>query len=228
MKTKMITPKMKEVLLIVVICSVIFIALRFLKKKIISFMLEKKIVSFIQKWEGGLSRDSTDTASKVTAPWRYRGVTGWHTNKGVTFETFKRYAPVIGYAVTAKNFFEMPNDLWLKIMKRGYLSAYPLDEINHLPRIQAVIIEWAWHSGLSGSEVRLANFQRAEMGINDSNITKREIIRNFKREITPLNEKVWFNKLCNRRLADLKRMPTWYKHGRGWTNRLNDFKKTFA
>lgn len=187
-----------------------------------------KLEEFIKKWEGGLSRDPHDTASSNPAPWEYQGKKGWHTNKGITFTTFQTYASKLGYAVTPQLWFTMPNELWQRILWKAYAGGYPLEKINHLPRIQAVIITWAWGSGLAGSEFRLARFQREVMGIKDSNITKSEIVENFAKKITPANEKHWFNLLCDRRAEDFKKMSSFDKHGKGWLNRLADFRKTFA
>ena len=186
-----------------------------------------KLVPFIQKFEGGLSRDPNDTASSKPAPWSHNGLTGWHTNKGITYETFLSNASRLGYAPTKENFFKMPNSIWLKVLRGGFMSAYPLEKINHLPRIQAVIITWAWGSGLGGSESRLARFQREEMGIVDSNITKGEIIANFAKHINKANEREWFNKLCDRRAEDFSKMRTFSVHGKGWLRRLSEFRKLF-
>lgn len=191
-----------------------------------SFM--KKLVEFIKKWEGGLSRALTDTASRLPSPWTYNGQKGWHTNMGITYETFLSLAKKIGYAVTPANFFNMTEELWMKILLEGYMKPYPLHQINHLPRIQAVIITWAWGSGLAGSERRLANFQRDEMGIVDGNITKSEIVANFKKRIKPITEVKWFHKLCDRREADFRKMSTFNVNGRGWLRRLDDFRTTFG
>ncbi|GAB5417618.1 MAG: hypothetical protein Crog4KO_26030 [Crocinitomicaceae bacterium] len=187
-----------------------------------------KLIVFIKKWEGGLSRKLSDTASRNPSPWRYNGVTGWHTNKGVTYETFVSLSKRVGYAVTANNFFNMSSKLWMRILFEGYMKPYPLEQLKHLPRIQAVIITWAWGSGLAGSERRLANFQREVMGIVDGNISKTEIVENFKRRINPRNERKWFNLLCDRRAEDFMKMSTFGANGRGWLRRLADFRATFA
>lgn len=222
--------KKKITIIILLIVGAIswFLIFNKLIKKMTGSTLLQKLVPFIQKWEGGLSRDPHDRASAYPAPWVYNGKSGWHTNKGITFSTFQSNAHKLGYKVSPENFFLMPDALWLKILKNGFMMSYPLHKIDHLPRIQAVIITWAWGSGLYGSERRLANFQREVMGIKDSNITKAEIVEIFNRKITPFNEKMWFEKLCDRRLEDFKRMGTWGAHGRGWTRRLNDFKQTFG
>lgn len=216
-------------LLIIVICSVIlFIILNFSVKRLLGNIMLMKLVPFIQKFEGGLSRDPHDTASSRPAPWPYKGVTGWHTNKGVTYAAFIGNAKKGGYEPTAENFFNMPDEIWMTILKVGYMEPFPLDQISHLPRIQAVIISWAWGSGVGGATTRLANFQRQEMGIKDSNITPSEVVENFRRNINPLNEAQWFQKLCDRREADFRRMATFNVHGKGWLKRLSEFRKLFA
>lgn len=216
-------------LLIVVIATVVFwLVLQTATNKILSTMMLSKLVPFMKKKEGGLSRDPKDTASRYPAPWSYNGKTGYHTNKGITYETFKSNAARFGYAPTKDNFFKMPDSIWGKILRGVYMGSYPLEDINHLPRVQAVIITWAWGSGVGGAEKRLANFQRDEMEIEDSNITRTEIVENFNKHITPLNEKEWFNKLCDRRAEDFSKMRTFPTHGRGWLNRLEEFRKLFA
>lgn len=215
------------IIIFAVAIVVVFVG-QYLLNKFLNTMLLGKLSKFIQKWEGGLSRDTKDTASSNPAPWTYKGQTGWHTNKGITYSAFVSNANRLGYAPTAENFFTMPDAIWYKILKEVYVKGFPIEKIAHLPRIQAVIITWAWGSGIGGAELRLARFQREVMGIQDSNITRTEIVDNFKKRITPLNELEWFNKLCDRRLADFKKMSSWSAHGNGWTNRLNDFRKTFA
>lgn len=223
------TNKQMQGLIIIFLVAVSFIVIvQYLLNKYLNIMLISKLKPFITKWEGGLSRDPNDTASSYPAPWEYQGKTGWHTNKGITYKTFVGNAKRIGYAASKENFFNMPDELWLKILKEAYVKAFPIEKIAHLPRVQAVIITWAWGSGVSGAETRLARFQREEMGIKDANITPEEIVKNFRNKITPVNELEWFNKLCDRRLSDFQKMPTWNAHGRGWTRRLTDFKNTFA
>lgn len=213
-------------IMLAVTIIVVFIG-QYLLNRLFNAMLLAKLVPFIYKWEDGLSRDTKDTASANPAPWAHKGQTGWHTNKGVTYTAFVSNASKLGYAPTAENFFNMPDAIWLKILKEVYMKAFPIERIAHLPRIQAVIITWAWGSGSAGAETRLANFQREVMGIVDSNITPAEIVDNFKKRINPVNEREWFNKLCDRRLADFKKMSSWSEHGTGWTRRLNDFRQTF-
>ena len=69
------------------------------------------------KWEGGLSRATTDTASKNPSPYIHNGVSGWHTNKGITYQTFKAAANKYGFVNNAENFINMPDAIWDKIAK---------------------------------------------------------------------------------------------------------------
>lgn len=192
-----------------------------------SIDLSTRLFPFIKKWEGGLSRALTDTASAYPCPDVYDGKYGWHTNKGITWQTFKSLAH-LGYSATSKNFFEMPDDIWVKIAKEGYWKPFNLDTINHLPRIQAVIFSWAWGSGLGGAEIRLARWQRDYFKVQDNNITKHEITENFKKYVTPANELKIFNALCDRRLEDFKKMSTWNANGKGWSRRLDAFRLLFS
>lgn len=200
---------MQGVLITLVVAVIVIGTTQYLLNKFLNIMLIQKLVPFIKKWEGGLSRDPNDTAGSNPAPWPYNGKTGWHTNKGITYSTFVGNAKKLGYEASKENFFNMPDELWLKILKGAYVNAFPVDKIAHLPRIQAVIITWAWGSGQSGAERYLANFQREEMGIQSNNITPDEIVKNFKRKINPVNEAIWFEKLCKRRLEDMRKMRRW-------------------
>lgn len=113
--------------------------------------------SFIKPGEAGLSRATTDVAHLNPAPWAHNGQTGWHTNKGITFETFKTYAPVLGYTCDAATFFSMPDDVWNKIFKKVYWDAIDADHINSNV-IATYAVSWEWGSGAGGGKIRLINF----------------------------------------------------------------------
>lgn len=180
-----------------------------------------KLQPFLEKWEGGLSNDPYDKAASYPSPWN-----GYHTNKGVTYKTFKTLSPKLGYAVTKDNFLNMPNHIWIKIVQH-YADSFPLDRINHLPSIQAVIITWAWGSGAGGAERHLANWMRANWGIQDSDITPSEIVEHFNKRVNAFNQKAIFNQLCDDRARQFRTFSTWSVHGKGWMNRLNDFRSRF-
>lgn len=110
----------------------------------------KVAIPYIKKAEGGLSRATTDSASKHPAPWPYEGKTGWHTNKGITYATFESLGPKLGYKVTAENFFKMPDSIWYKIYKQGYWDPMGGDQIKS-QAVANAIADWAWASGTGGA-----------------------------------------------------------------------------
>lgn len=189
----------------------------------------KQIVPFFYKWEGGLSRNENDSASDFPCPYPYKGVVGWHTNKGVTWETFVSNSEKLGYAATADNFFRMPHEIWHKIFKKSYWDVYDLDNCKY-QSIANVIVSWSWGSGAFGAEVQLARFQRDVMGINDSNITKTEIVENFN-ALSPSKEKEIFDKLCDWRESFFRKIARNGGNSKflnGWLNRLNAFRKAYS
>lgn len=182
-----------------------------------------KIMPFFLAKEGGLSRSVLDTASSNPCPYQNpkTGLTGYHTNKGVTWTTFQNSADSIGYDKNDYNlFFEMPENIWGSIYKSKYWDPYYLDQMKS--QIFAnIIVSWAWGSGLAGAEKQLANFLRTKKGVVDSNITKPEILQHFNNlvndEVNTANELYdWRERFFNS-----LNQPTFLK---GWLNRLEDFK----
>ena len=216
----------KALLIIAIATALLVIGLQFAFIKLSTNMMLEKLVPFMLKFEGGLSRDPSDTASRNPSPWTYKGKTGWHTNKGVTYSSFVGLAKKVGYIPNSKNFFEMPDTIWMGILREGYMKPYPLDIIDHLPRVQAVIITWAWGSGVGGAKWRLARFQKEKMDVTRTS-TYLDIVSNFDKQITVLNEREWFNKLCDQREKDFRKMKTFPVHGRGWLRRLAEFRTLF-
>lgn len=115
------------------------------------------VIPFTKSWEGGLSRATSDTASSYSSPWVYKGLTGWHTNRGITYKTFANNASRLGYQATATNFFNMPDDIWLKIAKVLYWDGLLLDQMKS-PAIAAALFNWTWGSGDSGAGKSLEKY----------------------------------------------------------------------
>lgn len=173
----------------------------------------------IVKWEGGLSRHKSDTASALPAPWTYNGYNDWHTNKGVTYATFLGLAPKIGYSITPDNFFTMPDTIWDAIFKVGYWNPWNLDELKS-QAIADIIVCFAWGSGVTGSFNSIKKYL-ATKGINVSNTSQAVDALN---KISFLNEKKIFEELISWREQFFKSLnqPIFL---RGWLNRLNDIKQ---
>lgn len=177
------------------------------------------IVPFFLKWEGGLSRSTKDTASANPAPWTYNGLTGWHTNKGVTYSTFKSMAPAVGYSVTADNFFTMPSNIWGGIMKIGYWDPFKLDEMNSQV-IADTIVSWAWGSGVTGAATQLKKFL-AKKGITVTSTS--DIVNAFNSLVTISNEEQIFTEMVAAREAYFRAINQ-PANLQGWLNRLAEFK----
>jgi hypothetical protein len=180
----------------------------------------KYITSFTEKWEGGLSRATTDTASKNPSPYTYKGQTGWHTNKGVTYSTFKSLAPRLGYKDTAENFLNMPQDIWLKIAKVGYWDIINLDAVKS-QAIANLIFSWQWGSGYSWRN-RVQRYL-ASKGINWS-ISDLKGLPNKLNELSDKQgEKKTFDELIEQKKQFLVSLNQ-PANERGWLRRLEDLK----
>lgn len=177
---------------------------------------------FIQKWEGGLSRNTADSASSNPAPWTYKGVNGWHTNKGVTYKTFAAMAPVLGYQNNAENFFNMPDEIWDKIIKVGYWDTWDLDNMNS-QAIADLLIDFSWGSGASGSFKSIKKYL-ATKGVTVNN--QKEAVQAINK-LSFLNEETTFLELVKWREAFFRSLNSFATFGRGWLNRL-DALKTFG
>lgn len=126
----------------------------------------RKQVDFIKKWEGGLSNDTRDAGpASHPAPCSYQGQTGWHTNKGIIYETFESNAAKLGYVASCENFFAMPDYIWLKIYKMSFWDKFLLDTYRS-QALADVVVSLAWGSGLGGAYKQLAKFFNAHYGTN--------------------------------------------------------------
>lgn len=125
----------------------------------------RRQIGFIKKWEGGLSNNLNDPASAYPMPCTYAGQSGWHTNKGITWQTFSSSAASLGYAASCENFISMPDSIWLKIFKKRYWDAFSLDNYNS-QSIADIVVAWAWGSGLGGAYRQMAKFLNGNYGTN--------------------------------------------------------------
>lgn len=171
----------------------------------------KKLAPFILKWEGGLSRDKTDTASKFPCPTPYKGVYGWHTNKGVTYRAW--------VAVFGKNndhrFFAMSEDDWAKIMKGGYWDTWKADLIKD-QRIANTLVDWVWGSGAWGIKI-----PQRMLGLKIDGVVGQKTIEAINNAPSD-----FLQRLYQERKDFLHRIvksnPTQQRFIKGWLNRMND------
>ena len=186
----------------------------------------KNLVGFIKLKEGGLSGDKQDLASSTPSNCG-KDSKGrlYHTNKGITWATFKGLASKGGYTASCDNFLKMPDDVWLKVYKVGFWNEVQGDRIKN-QAIANTFVEMNWGSGL-GSISR---------GTGTLGWLNRFFQKNYNQNLTSISQMVDFvNKLDDEgktpelfeKLNDFRaskyvalNQPTFTK---GWLNRLNAF-----
>lgn len=176
----------------------------------------KSVFEWTLKKEGGLSRAKTDSASAYPAPYEYTygGVTAddWHTNKGVTWETFEDLADELGYTASASNFFSMPYSIWSAIAKEGYWDKFDLDNC-HSQAIANLIFQSAYGSGNSGALKMWNKFF-------GTHFTKGyELTEYVNRYIKKVSSKKLFKKMWKYRLDWLLSLPGQSANYEGWKKR---------
>ncbi len=172
-------------------------------------------IPYIQKAEGGLSKATTDTASANPSPYVYKGTTGWHTNRGITWGTFKSLAPKVGYAISEDNFIRMPDSVWLGIYKTGYWNDMKGDLYDSQPVANA-IVDFAWAAGGGGTRRDLSKYL-SKKGITASDSTS--IANAFNQLIKTEGESKVFNDLIDERKRFFKSLNQ-PANEKGWLARM--------
>jgi lysozyme family protein len=194
----------------------------------------KKLAHFFIVWEGGLSKDPNDSASKSPCPTIFKGA-HWHTNKGVTYATWKG---VFGVDEDQR-FLEMNEEDWTTIMKHRYWDAVKGDQLPYQCAAD-VLTSWAWGSGAGEAGTQLQRMLNRSFNAQltlDGRIGPKTIEAVAK--VEPVD---FFKKACEAResffryISDEKNGKTTKqklafkknsKFLKGWLNRLNSFQKTF-
>ena len=99
---------------------------------------------FIKKTEGGLSRDTTDSASAHPCPYPYFGESGYHTNRGWTWSTWSQYFGVTPDSAT--QWYTMTDASWDALFTKAFWNKILGDQINS-QRIANMIGDWFFNSG---------------------------------------------------------------------------------
>ena len=186
----------------------------------------KNLVGFIKLKEGGLSGDKQDLASSTPSNCG-KDSKGrlYHTNKGITWATFKGLASKGGYEASCDNFIKMPDSVWLKVYKVGFWDAVQGDRIQN-QAIANTFVEMIWSSGIGS-----VSSGKGLLGWLNAFFKK-----NYNQNLTTITQMVDFvNKLDNEgktpelfeqlnsyRIEKYKSLnkPYWIK---GWLNRVNSF-----
>ena len=182
----------------------------------------EKYVAFTKKWEGGLSRDKSDSASSFPCPTPYKGKTGYHTNAGITYKTWVSFFGTDNDA----RFYLMNAADWFKIFKTGYWDGVRGDAYNS-QNIAVFVTGMAWGSGVkqASKSLQVAINHCGLLCTIDGIIGSKTIL--LANSIEP---RKLFDELINERKRFFYAIATGKnaKFLNGWLNRLSDYQKTFT
>lgn len=178
------------------------------------------IVPFIRKAEGGLSKAKTDTASKDPVP----DGSGYHTNKGVTWTTFKSFQSRLGIKTTAdliKMFYAMPDSVWLMIYKTGYWDVIKGDQIKS-QAFADTLVDWAYAAGPGRAIQKTQQFFNLPVTYKMDEATLKAI-----NSIMP-NEAAIVKKFSDYKKNWYLSLPNQQANYKGWANRLDALYSTVS
>lgn len=188
-------------------------------------VITQQYIDAIHQYEGGLSADPKDTAAAAHPSPCGKDSKGnpYHTNKGVTYSTFKSLAPTLGYTADCATFLAMPDDVWIKIFKHGYWNPIQLDGVKS-NGVAYLLADFSWGSGAGYVPPFLKKFLSTNYNIIASDTTSQIKALN---NLTAKDEQGVIQKISDARLSSLKTMKDkkgnslFATYGTGWTNRLN-------
>ena len=178
----------------------------------------KSYLDHLDYFEGKTSKDPNDSAAKC-AP--FAGA--YHTNKGITFCTFKGLATLANIKpVTYDRFLKLSENDVSAILYAGFYEYLNLKFFK--PSIALSLMEIAWGSGPSQAAKTL---QKALLSLGvkvpvSSRITMEMINGCKKVGIVSLFSAIW-----KVRLDYLKSLNVWQYYSEGWTKRIETFKNRF-
>jgi lysozyme family protein len=182
-----------------------------------------KYIEFTKRWEGGLSRDKADSASKTPCPTPYKGLGGYHTNIGITYAVWKN---MYGSANDTR-FFSMNNEDWFNVFKTLYWNTVRASEFDS-QNVAIFVTGMAWGSG---KKQAVTSLQQAILNCSIK-VDKDGVLGN--KTIAAANSippQVLFDALTTERERFFRYAgrpgSKNAKFLKGWLNRLADYKKTF-
>lgn len=178
-----------------------------------------KLTNFIKKWEGGLSKNINDSASKFPCPTPHNGVIGYHTNKGITYKTWTYFFG----KDNDESFFKMSNKDWFLIFSKGYYD--PMKIITHNELLLCILSSWAWGSGVAGAtkllQKSIGTTQDGIWGVKSKNkldgYIKEMGVNELAEYLCDCRHEYFVKIAIGKNSIFLK----------GWLNRLSDFRRTF-
>lgn len=179
------------------------------------------VIPSLLEYEGGLSKDPHDNASAYPVP----DGSGYHTNKGVTWQTFTSLASQLGYSATPALFYEMPKEIWGKIFKKGYWDKILGDKINS-QGLANILVNGAYLGtyGLKNQVKAIQEFLK-QNGFNvavDGWIGTQTISAINSYATTADRTAKLLSIAREAQLNYLSKLDDWWKYKDGWTNRFND------
>lgn len=170
----------------------------------------------ILNWEGQLSKDPRDSAARCVSVGQY------HTNKGVTYCTFKENAAKLGITpVTYDRFLKLTDEE----IGRFIYSYYKAVSGGQLPdSIALAMTEAAWGSGTNRAYTHLKDALRdlGYMPKSNSQAIDQANVANIKQLFDAYNKQ-----RSNYLINTLGAYPAYKPFVKGWTNRLKDFYNNF-
>ena len=169
----------------------------------------------ILQWEGKTSKDPQDTASKCVKAGQI------HTNKGVTYCTFKSLADKLNITPnTYERFLNLTDEDTAKFIYSFYKN---VGGQNFPDSLALALTESAWGSG---TERAYKHLYDALKDLGQDAKTKAEAVINASK----VPEKVLFDLYLTKRrqyLEFLGKSPKYSKYINGWLNRLKSFYTNF-
>lgn len=180
-------------------------------------------VTFIKRWEGGLSKDKADSASSTTCPTPFKAVSGYHTNVGITYAVWRSE---FGSDNDAR-FYAMNNEDWFRVFKGLYWDSVKGDQYDSFS-VAVIVTGMAWGSGASRAGITL---QQALNNLGKQVTVDGKIGMRTIEAANSCNDLELFDELMRLRIAFFKSIgavgKTNNKFLKGWLNRANDYIKTF-
>jgi len=179
-----------------------------------------KYIEFTKKWEGGLTGDPNDSASKNMCPTPLKGKY-YHTNIGITYAVWKAEFG----SGNDHRFLNMNSMDWFRIFKKGYWDTMRADEYTS-KECAIFIVGMCWGSGK-----RQATKSLQQAIINCGVKVEKDGLLGSKtiaaaNSIDPCE---LFDALTNERERFFNAIGKGKnaKFLKGWLNRLKDYRKTF-
>lgn len=184
--------------------------------------VNKANIDLIRKWEGGLSKNPKDKAAQFPRP---PGLE-FHTNAGITWETFFTNAQKLGYEATAELFISMPDKIWLKIYKKLFWDGVKGDQIKS-QAIAEFLTEWAWGSGPGTAVKKLQEYLNLHSGTDPLKVDGKigpKTLDALHARIKQKGERVIFEDLDRMKRNFLNGLRDINTFGVGWYHRMDDFR----